>query len=180
VNFGGYTKDLPLTTESGVWYMVFGKHAFFGYVIDTSGGVVWFANVPRSEISKSEREAMSAQQWKRGLLDLFKDDYSQIAEIIAAGDLELVADNTYDLPTVPAWSRGRIIVIGDAAHAPSPSSGQGASTAMEDGANAFAILRACLRPLRLTSTSAGLASSESLPKEPVKAATRHSDPLAGR
>ncbi len=31
-----------------------------------------------------------------------------------------------------AWHSGRMIVIGDAAHAPSPSSGQGASLSIED------------------------------------------------
>jgi 2-polyprenyl-6-methoxyphenol hydroxylase-like FAD-dependent oxidoreductase len=33
---------------------------------------------------------------------------------------------------VPTWFRGRMVIIGDAAHAPSPSSGQGASMALED------------------------------------------------
>ena len=56
------------------------------------------------------------------------------AELIAAGSLDLVADNTYDLPTVPVWHRGRLGLVGDAVHAPSPSSGQGASMALEDAA----------------------------------------------
>lgn len=57
------------------------------------------------------------------------------------GTLELAADNTHDLPSVPVWHRPPIIVIGDAAHAPSPSSGQGASLALEDGV----VLAQCLR-----------------------------------
>jgi 2-polyprenyl-6-methoxyphenol hydroxylase-like FAD-dependent oxidoreductase len=44
----------------------------------------------------------------------------------------LPADNTYDLGHVPSWFRDGMIVIGDAAHAPAPSSGQGASMALED------------------------------------------------
>ena len=36
------------------------------------------------------------------------------------------------MPRLPAWHRGRMIVIGDAAHAPSPTSGQGASLSVED------------------------------------------------
>jgi 2-polyprenyl-6-methoxyphenol hydroxylase-like FAD-dependent oxidoreductase len=47
--------------------------------------------------------------------------------------LELTGDNTYDLGHVPVWHRDQMIVIGDAAHAPAPSSGQGASMAIEDG-----------------------------------------------
>jgi 2-polyprenyl-6-methoxyphenol hydroxylase-like FAD-dependent oxidoreductase len=45
------------------------------------------------------------------------------------------------LRRLPAWHRGRMIVLGDAAHAPSPSSGQGASLAIEDAV----VLAGCLR-----------------------------------
>ena len=61
----------------------------------------------------------------------------------AAGELELAGDSTYDLGHVPVWHRGRLLVIGDAAHAPSPSSGQGASMALEDAVE----LARCLRDL---------------------------------
>jgi FAD-dependent urate hydroxylase len=33
---------------------------------------------------------------------------------------------------VPVWHRGPMVIVGDAAHAPSPTSGQGASMAAED------------------------------------------------
>lgn len=36
------------------------------------------------------------------------------------------------MPTLRAWHRGRIVIVGDAAHAPTPTSGQGASLAIED------------------------------------------------
>jgi len=38
----------------------------------------------------------------------------------------------YDLPTLPAWSKGRVTVLGDAAHATTPNLGQGACQAIED------------------------------------------------
>jgi FAD-dependent urate hydroxylase len=44
---------------------------------------------------------------------------------------------------VPVWHRGPMVVIGDAAHAPSPTSGQGASMAAEDAV----VLAKCLRDL---------------------------------
>jgi FAD-dependent urate hydroxylase len=40
--------------------------------------------------------------------------------------------NTYDMPRVPVWHDDRTVLLGDAAHAASPSSGQGASMAIED------------------------------------------------
>jgi 2-polyprenyl-6-methoxyphenol hydroxylase-like FAD-dependent oxidoreductase len=38
----------------------------------------------------------------------------------------------YDVPALPAWHRGRAMLLGDAAHAMSPAGGQGASLALED------------------------------------------------
>ena len=140
LNFGGYTRGSAVG-EAGTWQMIFGGRAFFGYVPDPSGGTVWFANVPRHATSRAEREATRADQWKQWLIERFADDRGPAADLIASGSLELAADNTHDLPSVPVWHKGPFIVIGDAAHAPSPSSGQGASMALEDGV----VLAKCLR-----------------------------------
>jgi 2-polyprenyl-6-methoxyphenol hydroxylase-like FAD-dependent oxidoreductase len=80
-------------------------------------------------------------EWKRWLADLFARDRGPASELIEAGSLQLAADNTHHLPSVPVWHKAPLIIIGDAAHAPSPSSGQGASMALEDGV----ILAQCLR-----------------------------------
>jgi FAD-dependent urate hydroxylase len=132
VNFGGYTSHAVADAEPGTWYMIFGRQAFFGYVVDPSGGTVWFANVPREQVSAAERAATTTEEWQRWLCDLFANDRGPVADLIAAGRLELVADNTHDLPSVPTWHNRSMVIIGDAAHAPSPSSGQGASMAAED------------------------------------------------
>ena len=47
------------------------------------------------------------------------------------------------MPTVPHWHRGRMVLVGDAVHAPSNSSGQGASLAIESAIE----LARCLRDL---------------------------------
>ena len=47
------------------------------------------------------------------------------------------------MPPVPHWYRGRMVLVGDAAHAPSNSSGQGASLAIESGIQ----LARCLRDI---------------------------------
>ena len=49
----------------------------------------------------------------------------------------------YDMPPRPAWQRGSVCLVGDAAHAIGPHVGQGASLALED---AF-ILARCLRDM---------------------------------
>jgi 2-polyprenyl-6-methoxyphenol hydroxylase-like FAD-dependent oxidoreductase len=132
VNFGGYTPNARVAAEPGNWQMIFGRRAFFGYVLDPAAGAVWFANVPRAKVSQAERAATTAEQWQAQLVDLFASDRGPAADLIAAGRLQLAGDNTYDLPSVPTWHKGPMIVIGDAAHAPSPTSGQGASMAAED------------------------------------------------
>ena len=113
--------------------MIFGRRAFFGYGAAPGGGVVWFVNWPRDQISADERATTSDEQWRAHLAGLFTDDAGPAVELIRAGRLELAGDNTNDLPHVPVWHRGPIVIIGDAAHAPSPTSGQGASMAAEDG-----------------------------------------------
>jgi FAD-dependent urate hydroxylase len=143
VNFGGYTPDAGLDTEPGAWHMIFGRRAFFGYTVDPAGGAVWFANVPRPPVTREERAATSAEQWQRQLLELFAPDRGPATRLVAAGALELAGDNTHDLPQVPTWHNGVMVLVGDAAHAPSPTSGQGASMAAEDGV----VLAKCLRDL---------------------------------
>ncbi len=142
-NFGGITRRTPLADElpAGAWRMVFGSRAFFGAHRTPDGDVVWFANVPRPAIDSHERTTTSAEQWQQWLVDLFTGDVGPAAELVRTGELELAGDSTYDLGHVPVWHRGRLVLVGDAAHAPSPSSGQGASMALEDAVE----LARCLR-----------------------------------
>ena len=58
------------------------------------------------------------------------------ADLMVIGGLEIMR-------TAPVWSRGRTVMVGDAAHVPSPSSGQGASLAIESAVE----LARCLRDL---------------------------------
>lgn len=132
-NFGGITRRTALATtlRPEAWHFVFGARAFFGAHPTPDGDVVWFVNVPEPEITRERRAATSREEWQRHLVDLLQADAGPGAELVT-GTLELAGDNTYDLPHVPHWTRDRLVLVGDAAHAPSPSSGQGASMALED------------------------------------------------
>jgi len=133
-NFGGVTEGSPLavTLPARQWHFVFGSKAFFGAHPTPEGDVVWFVNLPRPVITAKERARKGPEDWRTELADLFALDAGPAAELIRTGRLELWADNTHDLPRVAHWHRGRAVIVGDAAHAPSPSSGQGASMALED------------------------------------------------
>ncbi len=144
LNVCGYARDVRVQAEPGTFHMVFGKRAFFGYAVHPSGEIWWFANPPRAaEPTGAELAAIGTEQWRKMLMDFFVEDASPAVEIIRSTPGKLAGWATYDLPSVPTWHRGSMIVIGDAAHATAPSSGQGASLAIEDAV----VLARCLRDL---------------------------------
>lgn len=144
LNTGGYAHGMRLDGEPGVANFVSGRRCFFGYFIHPDGGVWWFANPPsRHERSREELRAVTPAQWRARLNELFRDDDGPMLDIIAATEEIFPGWNTYDFPSVPRWHNDRMVIIGDAAHAASPSSGQGASMAIEDAV----VLGKCLRDL---------------------------------
>jgi 2-polyprenyl-6-methoxyphenol hydroxylase-like FAD-dependent oxidoreductase len=56
---------------------------------------------------------------------------------------DIIALNVFDIQSLPRWHDGRVILIGDAAHAVSPNAGQGASLALEDAMLLAKLLRDC-------------------------------------
>jgi salicylate hydroxylase len=82
----------------------------------------WAASSNR--ISATPDEALrifEEYRWDRRILDLVRN---------IEGDMSFWA--LVDLPRLPRWSRSRVILLGDAAHAPLPHQGQGAGLAIED------------------------------------------------
>jgi FAD-dependent urate hydroxylase len=133
LNAGGFTSGpvgADLDRAPGVVSMAFGKRAFFGWSVAPDGSVWWFANPPSKR--PIEPREWTEPRWRAHLLELFADDAIPAAAIIRATRDVLGPWNTYDLPRVPAWRSERVVLVGDAAHAASPSSGQGASMAIED------------------------------------------------
>ena len=114
---------------------VFGKHAFFGWISNPDGATYWFANVPYAqEPDRQALKTISPHEWKQRLSTLFAQDVTPAARLIGSTPEQdgFIPTILNDLPVVPVWHQGAIVLIGDAAHATSPSSGQGASLALED------------------------------------------------
>jgi 2-polyprenyl-6-methoxyphenol hydroxylase-like FAD-dependent oxidoreductase len=83
------------------------------------------------------------EDWKQRLLEMHQGDLPLIEEIIRSTEDGIGGYPIYDIPTQPIWYKGSVVLIGDAIHAVAPSSGQGASLAMEDAA----ILAKCVRDI---------------------------------
>lgn len=163
-NFGGITEGTPLAGRlpARQWHFVFGSKAFFGAHPTPAGDVVWFVNVPGPAITPRERAARTPDQWRHHLAALLETDTGPGAELVRTGRLELWADNTHDLRRVARWHREHMVLVGDAAHAPSPSSGQGASLALEDAV----VLATSLRDAE--TVEEGLAAYESRRRDRVE------------
>jgi FAD-dependent urate hydroxylase len=146
INLGGYARGVQVDAEPGSYTMIYGKRAFFGYVLAPGGEVWWFANVPRrDEPARGEAEAITPAQWQTRLAGLYAADAGPAARLIQASRTADIsnASPVHSIPHLPSWHNERMIVIGDAAHAPTPTSGQGASLSIEDAV----VLAQCLRDL---------------------------------
>jgi 2-polyprenyl-6-methoxyphenol hydroxylase-like FAD-dependent oxidoreductase len=113
--------------------MIFGKRAFFGYATAPDGQVWWFVNIPQSrEPAQGEVETISTAEWRGRFAKVYADDAGPALELIAATPGFAPMTPIHTIPHLSRWHTDRMIVVGDAAHAPSPTSGQGASLSIED------------------------------------------------
>jgi len=78
-------------------------------------------------------EAIPTADIRKEVEDLFAGWPEPVAHIIRAtpaNAIRLIA--VHDLEPLHTWSRANVLLVGDAAHAPLPTSGQGACQALED------------------------------------------------
>jgi FAD-dependent urate hydroxylase len=145
LNVGGFSTGTDAPGEPARLQFVPGRKGFFGYTTSADRREAWwFANLPwATEPSRDELAATTRESLTATLLQTFAAAPAFVQNMIRATSTELYALPTYDLPGVPTWWRDNMIIIGDAAHAATPTSGQGASLALEDAV----VLAKCLRDL---------------------------------
>lgn len=145
INSGGYTSGVKLPSEPETTHFIFCKRAFFGYHVTPTGYIYWFTNWPQTqEPARGEFDSMTDAQRRQQMLEVFGEDQTFIREVIQSAETTFPYFTSYALPKQPAsWYKGPVVLLGDAAHAISPSSGQGASMAIED----TIVLAKCLRDI---------------------------------
>lgn len=144
IGFGAMLdNDFGIPSETMVF--AFGKKAYYLYGTVDDNKVMWGANLPHKEyLSLTEARAIPAEHWLAILRETYAEDTpgGEFARRTTAESLETTGA-LHIMPPVPTWYRGRMVLVGDSVHAPSNSSGQGASLAIESAVQ----LARCLRDL---------------------------------
>ncbi|MCI0397872.1 MAG: FAD-dependent monooxygenase [Chloroflexi bacterium] len=113
-----------------------GRGRRFGGLRVTPELVYWFAtkNAPAGQPDRPDGRQAE-------LLDLFQGWHEPIEALLrATPEEEILRNDIDDLKSLARWSRGRVTLLGDAAHATTPNMGQGACQAIESAV----VLARCL------------------------------------
>jgi 2-polyprenyl-6-methoxyphenol hydroxylase-like FAD-dependent oxidoreductase len=150
VGVGGFTpvtESLRRNIPDGVMTITFGGSGMFGYVYSSSSQtgehrasanhisspgdtITWWSTYGMNECPDPktvDRTAITEDLRKRHA------NWSDpvIQEIIRSVNVETMYP-TWTTPELPIWDRDGIVLLGDAAHALPPTSGQGSAQALED------------------------------------------------
>jgi 2-polyprenyl-6-methoxyphenol hydroxylase-like FAD-dependent oxidoreductase len=128
--YAGYTAwrgVSPISVGSGRLTESWGVGERFG-LVDIGRGTYWFATKNAQEGERDEPGGRKAEIQRR-----FSAWHEPIPAVIAATSEDTILRNdVYYLGPIPRWGNGRVVLLGDAAHAMTPGVGQGAAQAIED------------------------------------------------
>ncbi|MEM7738844.1 MAG: FAD-dependent monooxygenase [Deinococcota bacterium] len=120
---------LPKSFVAGEISETWGGNQRFGLLDVGEERAYWYATAPRPE----DEPAHTPEDRKHELITAFAHWHVPIPEVIASTPAKvLVRSNTYDRLPKQGWSRGRVVLLGDAIHATTPNLGQGGCMAIED------------------------------------------------
>jgi 2-polyprenyl-6-methoxyphenol hydroxylase-like FAD-dependent oxidoreductase len=128
------------SAASRVGYEIWGAEGRVGWAPVGGGQIYWFAVVDADRVDAGQDRGVLL----RALTAAFPPP---VPELIGSTPAEaLIETELRDLPPMPSWHRGRIVLLGDAAHATTPNLGQGGAQAIEDGYALAGALATCARP----------------------------------
>jgi 2-polyprenyl-6-methoxyphenol hydroxylase-like FAD-dependent oxidoreductase len=136
---GGFAQDPALQPANAKLqsraHMIHGANGFFGYgYYDPANptAVMWWSHQQRvSEPSKEELQSVDLDILRQQLIEQHRGWVEPVPTILRSAQ-RILRGPIHDLPDLKTWSKDRVVLIGDAAHAISPHAGQGVSLALED------------------------------------------------
>jgi 2-polyprenyl-6-methoxyphenol hydroxylase-like FAD-dependent oxidoreductase len=137
------TSPAEVPEDPHTMTFAFGKRGYYLYWPSVGGGTTFGVNLPHDRpLSTGQAREVPESRWLETLQDVYGEDVpgGDLVRRLAPGALQ-VNGALHIMPSVPHWHRGRMVLVGDAVHAPSNSSGQGASLAIESAIE----LARCLR-----------------------------------
>lgn len=127
-SYRGVTAYMLPPEFDGVGWEVWSAGARIGFSPIGHGEVYWYATMDAPEGGGDAPGTLRAK-----LAALAEPFPAPIPEIIAATDeARITRTDLTDFVPIPSWYRGRVVLLGDAAHATTPNLGQGGAQAMED------------------------------------------------
>lgn len=118
----GITKFDWTSKYSHEAFEAWGKGKRFGFVKISDKEVYWYAVINES-----------LRKNNANITELFKDFHPEIRKIISETQNDkIIFNDIIDLQPINQWQKGKVCLIGDAAHATTPNMGQGACQAVED------------------------------------------------
>lgn len=106
--------------------MVRGKDFLLAYHVignDEIGGYVFHKEIPYQMLNAKERHSLLLKEFGK-----YDPTFLSILETLT--DDDPVFHGSFTQIMMPTWHKGRVCLVGDAAHCPTPASGTGASLAM--------------------------------------------------
>jgi len=124
-------------------HFIFGQKAFFGYfntVTPEGPRTAWWSTAAAPLETKEQMASISRVELQERLMRLHGDWANPVPQLIKSAT-EILNIAIHDVPSPPVWTVGCTVLVGDAAHAVAPHSGQGASMALEDAILLAKLLR---------------------------------------
>ncbi|MGV9713961.1 FAD-dependent oxidoreductase [Gordonia sp. NPDC003424] len=130
--FGGFTFEPIPGAKHGTCVMTFSKDKQGSWSSIKSYGKVgfqWWITSPWDPGT-----AFTGDMWETALAQASSEFHWPLPQMVEATDpADVTRWEIRDRPPLPQWSRGRVTLIGDAAHPTSPYAAYGAGMSIEDG-----------------------------------------------
>ncbi|MCW8875548.1 MAG: FAD-dependent monooxygenase [Kangiellaceae bacterium] len=137
INWVGVTESEQEIFDETAVQDFWGVGERFGIVPVSPKKAYWAGAIRATEIGSKD-----PKKYKKELFSLFQDWPQPISSVIAqCPESDINKIYVHDHNPLKSWHKNNVLVLGDAAHAPLPTSGQGACQALEDAWHLADILK---------------------------------------